>query len=161
MHNNDVLPPTQALGEVSDRQIAHPLGLDGMSAQESAAYAKLKWFCSSLMKKLAPPLLKEVQASNLRAEAEPFTPRRCTHGNKKLLEHKSNKVSQAENVLMRALGLVPDDLNVDDTVVTELQNIFDSPLRDQHVRVIAALFGKEVPPMDVLEKGSASEVLAL
>ncbi|KAE8794045.1 hypothetical protein D1007_31340 [Hordeum vulgare] len=101
------------------------------------------------------------QASNLRAEAEPFTPRRCTRGSKKLSEHKSNKASQAEDVLMRALGLVPDDLDVDDTVVTELQNIFDSPLRDQHVRVIAALFGKEVPPMDVLEKGSASEVLAL
>ncbi|KAI4975239.1 hypothetical protein ZWY2020_048846 [Hordeum vulgare] len=126
MHNNDVLPPTQDLGEVSDRQIAHPLGLDGMSAQESAAYAKLKWFCSSLMKNLAPSLLKEVQASNLRAEAKPFTPRRCTRGSKKLLDHKSNKVSQAENVLMRAWGLVPDDLDVDDTVVTELQNIFDS-----------------------------------
>ncbi|KAI5008557.1 hypothetical protein ZWY2020_009605 [Hordeum vulgare] len=131
MHNNDVLPPTHALGEVSDRQIAHPLGLDGMSAQESAAYAKLKWFCSSLVK------------------------------SKKLSEHKSNKASQVENVLMRALGLVPDDLDVDDMVVTEMQNIFDSPLQDQHVRVIAALFGKEVPPMDVLEKGSASEVLAL
>ncbi|KAI4965206.1 hypothetical protein ZWY2020_055232 [Hordeum vulgare] len=107
------------------------LGLGGMSAQESAAYAKLKWFCSSLVK------------------------------SKKLSEHKSNKASQVENVLMRALGLVPDDLDVDDMVVTEMQNIFDSPLQDQHVRVIAALFGKEVPPMDVLEKGSASEVLAL
>ena len=141
-------------------QIAHSPRLDGMSAQGSAAYTKLKWFCSSLMKKLAPPLLKEVQASNLRAEVEHFTPRRCTRGSKKLSEHKSCRASQAENVLMRALGLVPDDLDVDDTVVSKLQNIFDSPLRDQHVRVIAALFGKEVPSMDVLEKGSASAVRA-
>ncbi|KAI5000966.1 hypothetical protein ZWY2020_010925 [Hordeum vulgare] len=158
--NDDVLPPRQPLGEVSDTRIAHFPGIDGMSAQESVAYTKLKWFCSSLMKKLAPPLLKEVQASNLRAEAEPFTPRRCTHSSKKLSEHKSSRASQAENVLMRALGLVPDDLDVDDTIVIESQNIFDSPLRDQHVRVIAALFGKEVPPMGVLEKGSASAVRA-
>ncbi|KAE8775313.1 hypothetical protein D1007_52183 [Hordeum vulgare] len=159
MHD-DVLPPRQPLGEVSDMPISHSPGLDGMSAQESVAYTKLKWFCSSLMKKLAPPLLKEVQASNLRAEAEPFTPRRCTRGSKKLLEHKSSRAIQAENVPMRALGLVPDDLDVDDMVVSELQNIFDSPLRDQHVRVIPALFGKEVPPMGVLEKGSASAVRA-
>ncbi|KAI4999462.1 hypothetical protein ZWY2020_004051 [Hordeum vulgare] len=159
MHD-DVLPPRQPLGEVSDMPIAHSPGLDGMYAQEFVAYTKLKWFCSTLMKKLAPPLLKEVQASNLRAEAEPFTPRRYTRGSKKLSEHKSSRASHAENVLMRALGLVPDDLDVDDMVVSELQNIFDSPLRDQHVRVIATLFGKEVPPMGVLEKGSASVVRA-
>ncbi|KAI4972858.1 hypothetical protein ZWY2020_003783 [Hordeum vulgare] len=159
MHD-DALPPRQPLGEVSDVSIAYSPGLDGMSAQESVAYSRLKWFCSSLMKKLAPPLLKELQASSLRAEAEPFTPRHCTRDSKKLSEHKSSRASQAENVLMRALGLVPDDLDVDDTIVSGLQNFFDSPLRDQHVRVIAALFGKEMPPMGGLEKGSASEVCA-
>ncbi|KAI4986180.1 hypothetical protein ZWY2020_018810 [Hordeum vulgare] len=126
-------------------------------AEDEFAVVGAETFCEEV----GPTPSQGSQASNLRAEAEPFTPRRCTRGSKKLSEHKSNKASQAENVLMRALGLVPDDLDVDDTVVTELQNIFDSPLRDQHVRVIAALFGKEVPPMDVLEKGSASEVLAL
>lgn len=150
----------QQRGESLDMQTVSPSGLDGVTAQESVAFTKLKWFCSSLMKKLAPPLLKEVQASYLRAEAEPFTPRRCTRGSKKMTESKSSKVSQAENVLMRALGLVPDDLDVDDVVVSELQNIFDSPLQDQHVRVIAALFGKEVPPTCALEKDMSSVVRA-
>lgn len=52
---------------------------------------------------------------------------------------------RVENVLLRALGLVPEDMVVDDEAVKELQDLFDSPLREQHVRVIAALFGKCVP----------------
>ncbi|KAE8802891.1 hypothetical protein D1007_21325 [Hordeum vulgare] len=42
----------------------------GMAAQEVMAYTKLKGFCSNIIKKLAPPLLKEVQAAKLRSEAE-------------------------------------------------------------------------------------------
>ncbi|XP_073362417.1 uncharacterized protein [Aegilops tauschii subsp. strangulata] len=47
---------------------------------------------------------------------------------------------------MKALGLVPEDLEGNEDTIAELAEIFDSPLREQHVRVIAALFGKEVPP---------------
>lgn len=76
----------------------------GTSGHEAEAYRKLKWFCSQLVKKIAPPLLKEVQASSLRPEAEPFMPRRTTHGSRKAATT-SSKATHAENVLMRVLGL--------------------------------------------------------
>jgi hypothetical protein len=41
--------------------------------------ARVKSFCSSILKTLAPPLLQEVEkATGLRADAEPFTPKRVT-----------------------------------------------------------------------------------
>lgn len=112
--------------EILNMQIVSSSRNEGMTTQEAEAYAKLKWFCSSLMKKLAPPLLKEVQASSLRPEAEPFTPRRSTRGSKRPAANRSTNVSKAENVLMRALGLVPDDLEVDEGLVSELREMFDS-----------------------------------
>lgn len=48
--------------------------IEGMTRQEAVAFAKLKMFCSNVVKRLAPPLLKEVQASSLRPNAEPYTP---------------------------------------------------------------------------------------
>lgn len=60
-------------------------------------------------------------------------------------------------MLLRKLGLVPEDLQVDVSAVEELKNLFDSPLREQHVRVIAALFGKAMP-VQVLGAGVASEI---
>lgn len=46
-------------------------------------------------------------------------------------------------------------MTVDDEVVQELRDLFDSSLHEQHVRVIAALFGKCVPPTgDLLIKGA-------
>lgn len=36
-------------------------------------------------------------------------------------------------------------MEVDEGVIADLKELFDSPLREQHVRVIAALFGKEMP----------------
>ena len=47
---------------------------------------------------------------------------------------------------MRALGLVPEDLEGNEDNIVELVEIFDSPLREQHIHVIMALFSKEVPP---------------
>ena len=38
----------------------------------------------------------------------------------------------------------------DEAAVSELQQLFNSPLREQHVRIIAALFGKIVPSADAL-----------
>ena len=66
----------------------------------------------------------------------------------------NNKATQAENVLMRTLGIFPEDLEGNDDHITELAEIFESPLREQHIRVIAALFGKEVPPTQAMSSGT-------
>lgn len=50
--------------------------------------------------------------------------------------------------------MVPEDLVVDDGVVHELKALFDSPLRDQHVRIITGLFGKAVPTSEQMERGN-------
>lgn len=125
---------------------------EGMAAQEAIAYARLKKFCSSIVKTLAPPLLREV--SVLRPEAEPFTPKRTTRSSKRSAGANTIKSNKVESVLLRALGLVPEDMTVDDEAVKELQELFDSPLREQHVRVIAALFGKCVPTNEELSRGT-------
>lgn len=102
----------------------------GMTPQEAEAYDRMKRFCSNLVKKLAPPLLKEVQASTLRPEAEPYTPRRTTRAAKRAPTAQKGKATPAENVLMRALGLALEDLEVDDAIIDELNVLFDSPLRE-------------------------------
>jgi hypothetical protein len=44
---------------------------------ESLELARVRSFCSSILKTLAPPLLSEFErTTGLRADAEPFTPRR-------------------------------------------------------------------------------------
>ncbi|XBI66241.1 hypothetical protein VPH35_045865 [Triticum aestivum] len=121
---------------------------EGMTTQEDLAFTRLKSFCSNIVKKLAPPLLKEVQAATLRPQTEPFTPRCTTRTMKRLAPACTTKAIPVENMLLRALGLVSEDLTVDDEAVQELKDLFDSPLREQHVRVIAALFGKTVPLHD-------------
>lgn len=142
-----------------DMQLMDTTCTASMKPQEVEAYEKLKKFCSSLVKKLAPPLLKEIQASELRPNAEPFTPRRNTRAMKRA-ETKLPRASPAENALMTALGLMPQDLNVNDDTIAELQQLFDSPLRQQHVRVIAALFGKVLPTRAELEKDTTVVVSA-
>lgn len=124
---------------------------------ETVAYARLMTFCSHIVKKLALPLIKEVHASTLRPEAEPFTPKRTTRATKRSSTQSSVKATPVENVLLRTLGLVPEDLQVEDRAVQELKNLFDSPLREQHVRVIAALSGKAMPGQ-VLGSGAISEI---
>lgn len=57
----------------------------------------------------------------------------------------SIKATPAENVLLRALGLVADDLVVDESAVQELKGMFESPLREHHVCAIASLLGKILP----------------
>lgn len=133
---------------------------EGMTAQEAVAYAKLKSFCSNIIKKLAPPLLKELQSSKLRPDATPFTPKRTTRAAKKNITASRAKESPVENVLLHALGLVPDDLSVDDGVVQELKALFDSPLKEQHVRIIAGLFGKTIPATEEMVASNAVVVCA-
>lgn len=83
-----------------------------------------------------------MQASSLHTETVPSTPRRTTRAAKRSASTSVAKATPAENVLLRTLGLVPEDMVADDEAVQELKDLFDSPLREQHVRVIAALFGK-------------------
>lgn len=115
--------------------------MGGMTTQEAIAYARLKSFCSNIIKRLAPPLLREVQAANTCPEPELRTPRRSRRVAKHPVEEGTSKAAPAENVLLRALGLSAQDLSADEESVQELKDLLDSPLREQHVRVIAAIFG--------------------
>ncbi|XBJ24516.1 hypothetical protein VPH35_002381 [Triticum aestivum] len=147
---------SQPVGNISLDLSSNPVEVDsnlmlvdsaeGMTAQEALAYVRLKKFCSSIVKKLAPPLLRKVSA--LRQEAEPFTPKRTTRSTKRSAGTNTTKSNKVESVLLRALGLVPEDMAVDDEAVKDLQE----PLREQHVRVIAALFVKCVPNNDELSR---------
>ena len=132
---------------------------EGMTQQEAVAYAKLKSFCSNLLKKLAPPLLKEVQASSSHVETIPCTPRRNTRVAKRSASSSVAKATLAENMLLRTLGLVPEDMIADDDAVQELKDLFDSPLWEQHVTVIAALFGKTAQLQEAHQRPSM-EIMA-
>lgn len=150
-----------ASGDEPPMQLACMLrmGTSGeMTAQEAAAYSKMKAFCSSIIQKLAPPLLREVQATQLRPEAEPYTPRPTTRAAKRTAQNMP-KATPAENVLLQALGVGTDDLQVDDQTVQGLRDLFDSPLREQHVRIFAAIFGKALPHRDELERANTTAVL--
>ncbi|KAK1695761.1 hypothetical protein QYE76_012458 [Lolium multiflorum] len=117
--------------------------------QERIAMGRIKAFCSSIIKKLAPPLLQEVESSSrLRAEAQPFTPRRLTRSAAMTVQDKgkkATKASAAETVLLKALGICPEELSVDEEHLASFNEIFDSPLGERHVRVMASIFGKMVP----------------
>ncbi|KAK1686933.1 hypothetical protein QYE76_047781 [Lolium multiflorum] len=106
-------------------------------------------FCASILKKLAPPLLREVESSSrLSADAQPFTPRRMTRTAAIAVDargKKAAKASAAETVLLKALGICPEELSVDEEHLASFHEIFDSPLGDRHVRVMASIFGKMVP----------------
>jgi N-acyl-L-homoserine lactone synthetase len=105
----------------------------------------MKQFCARILKALAPPLLKEVQsASRLRPEAEPFTPCRSSRFTTPLqtTAKQTKKASAAEAVLLKALGITPAELAVDGMALLEFRQFFDSPLREQHLRVLAAIFMK-------------------
>lgn len=127
-----------------------------MTPPEAIAYTKLKNFCVSIVKKLAPPLLKEVQASSLRPETEPFIPRRTTRSTKRA---GPAKASPAENVLLHALGLAPHDLEVDEKIAEDLKGLFGSPLHEQHIRLIASLFGKSMPVGGDIAVGCSSSMV--
>jgi hypothetical protein len=58
---------------------------------------------------------------------------------------KAPKASAAETVLLKALGICPEELSVDEDHLASFNDIFDSPLGDRHVRVMASIFGKMVP----------------
>ncbi|KAK1604374.1 hypothetical protein QYE76_028047 [Lolium multiflorum] len=117
---------------------------------DSAALARIRTFCARIVKSLAPPLLKELETSRLNAQAVPFTPRRITRRTANTdvagCSTKGKKASSAETVLLQALGITRPDLSASEEDLESLKNLFDSPICEQHIRVMAGIFGKMVPP---------------
>jgi hypothetical protein len=74
---------------------------------ESGELARVKSFCASILKTLAPPLLSEFErTTGLRADAEPFTPKRVTRRSMAAKVGTQVKMaSAAESTLLKALGL--------------------------------------------------------
>jgi hypothetical protein len=86
-----------------------PLATEEVAA-ERQALGRMKAFCSRILKALAPPLLQEVEsASTLRADAEPFTPRRSSRFSASssawATGKASRKASATESALLKALGI--------------------------------------------------------
>ncbi|XBH99985.1 hypothetical protein VPH35_129173 [Triticum aestivum] len=116
-----------------------------LSSKEQVALGNIKTFCASLLKKLAPSLLKEIEMANgVRPGQDPFTPRRNTRSLSSNAS-RSSKASAAETVLLKALGIVPDELAISEGALVQLREMFDSPLQDKHLRAIAVIFGKSLP----------------
>jgi hypothetical protein len=90
----------------------------------------------------------------LRAEVEPFTPKRVTRRTVAIgATTQVKKASAAENALLKALGICPENLSVNDEDLRRFKEFFDSPIRDIHLRVLAAIFGKEMPGSFEREEG--------
>jgi hypothetical protein len=133
--------------------------------KEKEELAKVKRFCQTILKTLAPPILQELEkVSALRADAEPFTPKRMTRRSTAALSNtKEKKASVAESTLLKALGLCSENLSASDEDMRRFKEFFNSPVRDAHVQVLAPIFCKEMPSsferQDVGRVGSV-EVLA-
>jgi hypothetical protein len=137
-----------------------------IQGQDDVAAARLKRFCANIIKALAPPLLREVETSNkMNADAEPFTPRRVTRGSVAAATpiprgKPAKKATAAETVLLKALGITHTDLEVTEENLRAFKAMFDSPLCERQLRVMAAVFGKMVPPSFVDTEACQMEVLA-
>ena len=133
---------------------------ENLSAKEIAALGNIKAFCAGLLKKLAPPLLKEFEGlQGVKSGQDPFTPRRTTRSICASSSRKT-KASAAETVLLRTLGLDCDDLAVSEDALGQLRTVFDSPLQEPQLRAIAALFGKAIPINLAEEAGMEELILA-
>jgi hypothetical protein len=126
------------------------MGLEERAAvalQEEAALSKMRRFCASILKKLAPPLLKEIESSVVaRSQVVTTPPRRITRATGATpAPRASKKVSAAESTLLKALGISQAELEVSDAAIQEFRDLFDSPVREQHLRAMAAIFGKTMP----------------
>jgi hypothetical protein len=117
--------------------------------EDLAALNRIKLFCAKFLKTLAPPLLKEIDVARKLAESEPCTPRRITRSSgansAMSCDKPLKKASAAEMVLLKALGITPTDLAVNDEDLRMFKEMFDSPLREAQLRVVAAIFGKIMP----------------
>jgi hypothetical protein len=153
-------PDEHMRGMVLDRGLR-----DDIASQEDAALGKMRRFCAAILKKLAPPLLKEIESSTLiRHDEGLVTPRRVTRANAGVpacgtAPRRSKKASVAEAVLLEALGITQSDLEVNKEAIEEFRTLFDSPVRDQHLRAMAAIFGKTVPSSFVAPDSGPGGVL--
>jgi hypothetical protein len=133
-----------------------------MKEAEFVAMGRMRAFCAKILKTLAPPLLREVEkVSALRSVIEPWTPRRSVQistPGQQAAGKQPRKASAAESVLLKALGITPAELSVDAEALQEFRDLFDSPLRDPHLKVLAAVFGKTMPPRNELLVQSVPEV---
>jgi hypothetical protein len=161
----DTSPVPSYTGPNSDMQLVpkdHLAAGVGMKEAEIVALGKMRAFCARILKALAPPLLREIQATSaLRSDAEPFTPRRCTRSNPAAVPpaaKQSRKATAAEAVLLKALGVTQADLNVDENALQEFKLLFDYPIREQHIKVLASVFGKTMPSAQELARQGAVEI---
>jgi hypothetical protein len=129
---------------------------------EVIAMGRMRAFCARILKALAPPLLREVQSALvLRPQAEPFTPRRSTRVNiapAAPIGKQPKKASAAETVLLKALGITPAELSVNEEVLQEFKQLFDSPMREQQLQVLASVFGKTMPAKQDMLQQHAVEI---
>ena len=131
-----------------------------LSAKEIAALGNIKMFCAGLLKKLAPPLLKEFEGlRGIKSGQDPFTPRRTTRSVCSVGARKT-KASAAETVLLKTLGFNCDNLAVSEDAQGQLRTVFDSPLQEPQLRAIAAIFGKAILLNLAEEAGRAEPLLA-
>ena len=113
-----------------------------------------------MLKKLAPPLLKEFEGlRGVITGQGPFTPCRTTRSVCASSSRKT-KASAVETVLLRTLGLDCDDLAVSEDALGQLCTVFDSPLQEPQLRAIAAIFGKVIPLNLAKVTGMAEPILA-
>jgi hypothetical protein len=75
-----------------------------------------------------------------------------------MLSKPPRKVSAADLVLHKMMGIASSELEVDESHLKELNLIFDSLVREQHLRVIVAIYGAAVPvelfnTLSVLQEG--------
>jgi hypothetical protein len=146
----------QAIQPDPSRELSLVLASQAMETHESmqvvdlAALNRIKSFCARILKTLAPLLLKEIDVARKLAETEPCTPRRITRssGASSVMscDKPLKKASAAETVLLKALGITPTNLAVNDEDLHTFKEMFDSPLREAHLRAVAAIFGKIMPP---------------
>ncbi|KAI5000958.1 hypothetical protein ZWY2020_010917 [Hordeum vulgare] len=116
--------------------VARPVLLEerqaDVTAKELVALGNIKSFGPGLLKKLAPPLLKDIEgASGVRPGQDPFTPRRTT---KSVMNSvgggRKTKATMAETVLLKTLGIACDDLVVSDDMIRLLRSVFDPPCKN-------------------------------
>jgi hypothetical protein len=155
-----VLPPNAYLNQMEELRL---MIAGGNPQMQPVMTDKIKVFCARILKALAPPLLREIEhARRLGAEAEQCTPRRImrrsagiTPGDKPL-----KKASSAEMVLLKALGITPANLIVNEEDLLMFRQMFDSPLHENQLRAVAAIFGKVVPPSFDQEEVCRLEIAA-
>ena len=77
-------------------------------------------------------------------------------------------MTATEASLLNVLGMSSVNLNASEAAVQEFRQLFDSPVREQQLRVLAAVFGKTMPPLEEIEEDrdvvwrlGATEVSAL